>query len=389
MGSDLAQRPSTSTLIVARQHRSLRVYFDDVWWAGVCRQDAESSLSSTLVRSFIQRGAVPANYGLRAKTLLSEWVGAPLHSEAVPQLTVRLLTATSDQTYMAEPRGRPQRAKAKAKAEPVSDRAPHLSEQQLEATYGLGFRLLKNMGPVATNITPLVGVVRQGRQGVRDDERGADPMVTLASSSSATPQVADSTAPLPKQMPRRRALDAAAASSSAGPTQVLPERSVVVEVQEADADPEQVVDVVESSSSSSSSDFPPDTPSFLRGTRGYIRVLEGQERERRDLYLISLAMSRAKNPAYYGGDYVDSAPYVRAAMFDVIKKVCGVHDEQVYQLLRMLPYGQLSLFQSDLDFGHKLTTRIYAELCSQRNWPLLLRADITLPLSCRSGSISC
>eukprot|EP00971_Amphidinium_carterae_P329542 6462062-Amphidinium_carterae.1 len=111
MGSDLQQRPSTSTLIVARQHRSLRTYFDDVWWSGVCHQDAESSLSSTLVRSFVQRGAVPANYGVRSKTLLSEWVGAPLQAEAVP-----VLTATSDQTYRADRRGGTQTAKAKAKA---------------------------------------------------------------------------------------------------------------------------------------------------------------------------------------------------------------------------------------------------------------------------------
>eukprot|EP00971_Amphidinium_carterae_P340984 6479572-Amphidinium_carterae.1 len=80
----------------------------------------------------------------------------------------------------------------------------------------------------------------------------------------------------------------------------------------------------------------------------------------------------------YGGDYVDRAPYVRAAMLDVIKKVCGMHDEQMYQLMRMLPYGQLSLLQSDLDFSYKLTTRIYAELCAKRNWPLLLSADITV-----------
>eukprot|EP00971_Amphidinium_carterae_P327983 6459628-Amphidinium_carterae.1 len=49
VGSDLMTHPASSTLVVARDVRKAKnAYFDHHWWSGICRQDGEGSLSSTL-----------------------------------------------------------------------------------------------------------------------------------------------------------------------------------------------------------------------------------------------------------------------------------------------------------------------------------------------------
>eukprot|EP00971_Amphidinium_carterae_P257508 5111611-Amphidinium_carterae.1 len=86
---------------------------------------------------------------------------------------------------------------------PTGARAPRLPPAEIAATYGVGYRLLKNMGYTDDGVEPLVGVPRRNRFGLQEEEvAGIEPAIGVADNRAR--QVVGPVDALPKKMPRKR-----------------------------------------------------------------------------------------------------------------------------------------------------------------------------------------
>eukprot|EP00971_Amphidinium_carterae_P330713 6463879-Amphidinium_carterae.3 len=395
VGSDLMYHPAASTLVVARDVRKTRAeYFDHHWWSGVCRQDGELCLSSTLVRAFVDRGAIPSNYGARAVASLQDWAGRFLVKEVVPELAVQSSQSFTTVKMIAAAKSSSSSGAAgsndAAGASPssvVAPRAPPLPPSELAATYGVGYRLLKGMGYDDDGTEPLIGVTRKKGLGLQENEyRGG--VVARRPARDALPVGDPLNDALPKRMPRRRTsvVEVRTAESADRRTQI--EDVQVVEPADIGAgcalgapNREPLGDVVEAelveSSDGESSDSSVST--YLRGEKGRLSTLTGPLLERRDRHVITIALKKVRESGGVASVRFEAVPHFVEMLHAVVREVCGILDEQVLQLLKLVPYGQMSLMMESSSFASKIATRVQAEVCAARRIGALLGGNLTLP----------
>eukprot|EP00971_Amphidinium_carterae_P336599 6473053-Amphidinium_carterae.1 len=388
VGADVMMRPSDSTIVVLRAgFRAAPVHFSWHDWSGVCPQDDCHGLSATLVRQCLSRGSLPALFGQHGRAAVQKYCTAPLAVETVGEE----LCPDEEQQGADQPQDRPP-------TDFRHGRASQWTPQEQLATYGAGYRILKNLGG-DQGPAPLIGVKRLRQVGIQDNEANAvdyramkrmdikPRQLSCTQAGSSTDPVpaqgpgvarpAADISPLPKAMPKRQLPPAGVAPTF--PVRPAPMREnqpdAAADVEVVVAQQAQPIQVEASASETDGEDVPTHSSSEESWQAYGIETTMFTR-----LQHIILTMDGAREGFDRDPEFLNNHPDLKELLLQHAREVVGegVQMEELCTALTLLPTRGIKLCRGDRTFRELLLRRVSADIEAHHRAEQMLAGQMTL-----------